>query len=63
VVREKIRALPGVKDIHTTFTLREVKTAKRAAGPEMSGAAARGQCVMQGRSRTSAAHAGAARRR
>jgi DNA-binding Lrp family transcriptional regulator len=27
LVREKIRSLPGVKDIYTSFTLREVKTA------------------------------------
>ncbi|MDP1900406.1 MAG: Lrp/AsnC family transcriptional regulator [Rubrivivax sp.] len=27
VVREKIRSLPGVKDIYTSFTLKEVKTA------------------------------------
>jgi DNA-binding Lrp family transcriptional regulator len=27
LVREKIRSLPGVKDIYTTFTLREIKAA------------------------------------
>lgn len=27
LVREKIRSLPGVKDIHTSFTLKEVKSA------------------------------------
>jgi DNA-binding Lrp family transcriptional regulator len=27
LVREKIRSLPGVKDIYTSFTLKEVKTA------------------------------------
>jgi DNA-binding Lrp family transcriptional regulator len=26
LVREKIRSLPGVKDIYTSFTLKEVKT-------------------------------------